>query len=299
MANPINLGTIVDQSTGISTAWGQGINDWVYGAYGVLGATFSAGAFRAALGASAPADIQAQTATAFTTAGTSTAYTLTPSPAITSMVAGQRFRVKFNATAGAAPTLAISGLAATALKLYDSTGTKQAASATSLVANMLTDVEYDGTDFVIIDQIPNATGLVAASTAETQAGSLSTKAITPAGLLGAVAFANHYNSGNQTITSGGALTLAHGLGREPVDVKYWLKCLTAEHGYSIGNKIPMADCFSNSAVDSKNLVFIADATNISIRFGAAANPMSSLNFTNGVGVDLTSANWALVIDAWA
>lgn len=179
MANPINLGTIVDQSTGISTAWGQGINDWVYGAYGVLGATFSAGAFRAALGASAPADIQAQTATAFTTAGTSTAYTLTPSPAITSMVAGQRFRVKFNATAGAAPTLAISGLAATALKLYDSTGAKVAASSTSIIANMLTDVEYDGTDMVILDPLPPASGVASFNT-RTGAVTLSSPDVTNA-----------------------------------------------------------------------------------------------------------------------
>lgn len=192
MANPINLGTIVDQSTGISTAWGQGINDWVYGAYGVLGATFSAGAFRAALGASAPADIQAQTATAFTTGGTSTAFTLTPSPAITSLVAGQRFRVKFNATAGADPTLAISGLAATALKLYDSTGAKVAASSTSIVANMLTDVEYDGTDMVILDPLPPASGVASFNT---RTGAV---ALTSADVTNALAFTPAVNTHNHS-----------------------------------------------------------------------------------------------------
>lgn len=55
--------------------------------------------------------IQAQTHTAFTTAGTSTAYTLTPTPAITAYTAGQSFFVTFNAAPGATPTLAISGVA--------------------------------------------------------------------------------------------------------------------------------------------------------------------------------------------
>lgn len=100
--------------------------------------------------------LQAQTATAFTTGGTSTAFTLTPTPALTALAAGQRFRVKFNATAGATPTLAISGLTATALKLYDSSGAKVAASATTIIGGMLTDVEYDGTDMVILNPLPPA-----------------------------------------------------------------------------------------------------------------------------------------------
>lgn len=55
--------------------------------------------------------IQEQSLIAFTTAGTSTAYTLTPTPAITAYITGQCFDITFNATCGAAPTLAISGVA--------------------------------------------------------------------------------------------------------------------------------------------------------------------------------------------
>ncbi len=54
--------------------------------------------------------VQAQTYTAFTTAGTSTAYTLTPSPAISAYTAGPAFWVTFHVASGASPTLAISGL---------------------------------------------------------------------------------------------------------------------------------------------------------------------------------------------
>ena len=57
------------------------------------------------------ADIQVQLATAFTTGGTSTAFTLTPVPAITAYIAGQEWDVSFSAACGAAPTFQVSGLA--------------------------------------------------------------------------------------------------------------------------------------------------------------------------------------------
>lgn len=51
------------------------------------------------------------TSTIYTTAGTSTAYTITPTPAIAAYAAGQSFVVNFNAACGASPTLQISGIA--------------------------------------------------------------------------------------------------------------------------------------------------------------------------------------------
>lgn len=95
------------------------------------------------------ADIQVQLATAFTTGGTATAFTLTPAPAITANAANQRFRVKFNAAAGTTPTLAVSGQAALALKYRDSTGAKQAITATQVPINWASDVVNDGTDWVV------------------------------------------------------------------------------------------------------------------------------------------------------
>lgn len=102
--------------------------------------------------------LQSQTYTAFTTGGSSTAYTLTPSPAITANTANQRFRVKFNAAAGATPTLAISAQTAKSLKYYDSTGTKQAVTSTQIPLNWVSDVEYDGTDFVVLNVPPASSG---------------------------------------------------------------------------------------------------------------------------------------------
>lgn len=95
-------------------------------------------------------DLQVQLTTAFTTGGTATAFTLTPAPAITANAANQRFRIKFNAAAGTTPTLAVSGQAALALKYRDSTGAKQAITATQVPINWISDVENDGTDWVVL-----------------------------------------------------------------------------------------------------------------------------------------------------
>ncbi|MBI3096334.1 MAG: hypothetical protein HYY97_15810 [Rhodocyclales bacterium] len=96
--------------------------------------------------------LQTQSATAFTTAGTAPAFTLTPSPAPTAYTSNLRFRVKFNAagTTGS-NTLNISGLGVKNLKQFDSAGAKVAA---VVAANQLADVEYDGTDLVILDPLP-------------------------------------------------------------------------------------------------------------------------------------------------
>ena len=97
------------------------------------------------------AAIQSQTWTAFTSAGTAPAYTLTPNPTILAYAAGQRFRVAAHAagTTGS-NTLNVAGLGAKNLRQYDSTGAKVPA---YIAAGQLLDVEYDGTDFVVLDAI--------------------------------------------------------------------------------------------------------------------------------------------------
>lgn len=102
------------------------------------------------------ADIQAQTYKAFTTGGTGTAFTLTPSPAISALASGQEFDVTFHAAAGATPTLAISGLAAKSLKYRDSSGNKQSVNSTQIPSGWRSRVVYDGTDY-IVREIPPAT----------------------------------------------------------------------------------------------------------------------------------------------
>ena len=137
--------------------------------------------------------IQTQAGTAFTTGGTAPAYTLTPSPAITSYVAGQRFRVNFNAvgTTGS-NTLNISGLGAVGLAQYGPDG---AINPAVIPGNLLTDVEYNGSLMIVLDPVSSGyVGLlpVSASVASNaltctlsptalafRSGTLSSGAVTP------------------------------------------------------------------------------------------------------------------------
>lgn len=107
---------------------------------------------------------QLQSGTAFTTAGSAGALTLTPTPSISAYSVPLRFRVKFSQSSAGASTINISGQGAKSLKQYDSAGSKVAA---VFVANQLADIEYDGTDFVLMNKL-SATPQTSAS--DTTAG---------------------------------------------------------------------------------------------------------------------------------
>ncbi|WWQ12961.1 tail fiber protein [Ralstonia phage PQ43W] len=96
--------------------------------------------------------VQSQSGTAFTTAGTAPAFTLTPAPAVTAYGTSQRFSVTFNAagTTGS-NTLNVSGLGAKNLKQYNAAGAKVAAIIPA--AGFVSDVVYDGTDMVVLDPV--------------------------------------------------------------------------------------------------------------------------------------------------
>lgn len=96
---------------------------------------------------------QNQSGVAFTTTGPSSALVLTPTPAITAYSAGQRFRVKFNRASTGTDTINISGIGPKSLKQYDAAGAKVSA---VFAIDQLADVEYDGTDAVLLDQLPTA-----------------------------------------------------------------------------------------------------------------------------------------------
>lgn len=98
--------------------------------------------------------VQIQSWTAFTTAGTATAFTGAPTPPITVRTAGQRFNVTLHATAGANPTLAISGLAARALMVKNRRGQKFPLSSYTGLSGSRFDVVDDGTDYVIENMPP-------------------------------------------------------------------------------------------------------------------------------------------------
>nr|VFK58489.1 MAG: Phage Tail Collar Domain [Candidatus Kentron sp. TUN]VFK61639.1 MAG: Phage Tail Collar Domain [Candidatus Kentron sp. TUN]VFK67353.1 MAG: Phage Tail Collar Domain [Candidatus Kentron sp. TUN] len=97
------------------------------------------------------AGIQAQTYTDFTTTGTSGAFLLSPNPMITGYVSGQRFRVRFHVAGNGSDTINIDGLGPKSIKQYDCTGAKVAP---VITAGQRADIEYDGTDMLMVDPLP-------------------------------------------------------------------------------------------------------------------------------------------------
>ncbi|MBE8590788.1 hypothetical protein IQK56_07485 [Pseudomonas sp. MAFF 301449] len=124
---------------------------------------------------------QYQEYTAFTTTGTAAALVLTPQPAISAYSINLRFRAKFSQASTPTTTISVSGLGTRLLKQYDSTGAKVPA---VYAVNQLSDIEYDGTDFVLLNQLPS-TG----QASETVSGvlKLATQVQTDAGTDGATA----------------------------------------------------------------------------------------------------------------
>lgn len=94
--------------------------------------------------------VQKQSATYYTTTGSSAAFLLTPALPITSNASGTRFRVTFHVAAGATPTLAVSGQAPLPLKYRDAAGVKQVVTSAEIPSGWVSDVECDGTDWVLL-----------------------------------------------------------------------------------------------------------------------------------------------------
>lgn len=104
-----------------------------------------------------------------------------------------------------------------------------------------------------------------------------------------------YVSSEQTITSGGLLTLAHGLGAAPSMIDLRLICKTAEYGYSVNDLVPAELGINAGGVVNSAVV---NATNVLLRFSSSAKCFTANNFSTGAAVDLTNANWKLIVRAY-
>lgn len=131
------------------------------------------------------------------------------------------------------------------------------------------------------------------STAPTNGSDLTNKTYVDAKPL-----SKFYESAQQTITSAGSLTLAHGLGSSPKLVQTTLKCVTAEQNFSVGDEIVVFGTDQSSASTDRANTFVIDATNISVRFSSAGNCFVVANKTTGAAVGLTNADWKLIVRAW-
>lgn len=99
-----------------------------------------------------------------------------------------------------------------------------------------------------------------------------------------------YFSGNQTITSAGALVLPHGLGVRPHLVWAKIQCTTAEGNYTQFDIAEFGPGTSDGA-GSMSFGLVSDATNLNVRYSSNANVFVITNKTTGAQVVLTNASW--------
>lgn len=109
-----------------------------------------------------------------------------------------------------------------------------------------------------------------------------------------------YVSPGQAITAGGTITLAHGLGTQPLIVIAKLHCVTGELGYTAGQEITVPLGEGNTGGTSGRGVQVQfDATNLAVQFGSAATPIEILTGGTGSNATITLANWTAIFLAFA
>jgi hypothetical protein len=94
-------------------------------------------------------DVIERALTVWSTAGTSNAYTITPSPAITGYGTTQYFLLKIDRVNTSAATLNVNALGASSLKRLNHTGSAEVLTAGQLQPGMIVPVWWDGSQFLI------------------------------------------------------------------------------------------------------------------------------------------------------
>jgi len=100
-----------------------------------------------------------------------------------------------------------------------------------------------------------------------------------------------------SITSGGLITWAHGLGAKPFNVSIFGKCTTAEEGYSIGDEAELSLVSNSSSGASRSNGVTVDDTNVRIRLNNSADVFTIGHNDTGNLVGVSNGNWDLYIRA--
>jgi hypothetical protein len=104
-----------------------------------------------------------------------------------------------------------------------------------------------------------------------------------------------FTSTDQTITSGGTLTIAHGLGVEPIGVSAFLVCQVADAGYSIGEVVALNTGENAIEAGSYGHSIVVDNTNLNIKISGGYQIITK---TTGLATTITLASWKLRFKAW-
>lgn len=106
--------------------------------------------------------------------------------------------------------------------------------------------------------------------------------------------ARSYKSDFVAYSSGGLATFAHGFGSRPAIITVWLKNITAEFGWSVGDQIVISSASDPSSGLASGVQAYADDDNIYIRMGTWN--IQALTKTGGYAT-LTAARWQIGVGA--
>lgn len=98
-----------------------------------------------------------------------------------------------------------------------------------------------------------------------------------------------FESSPQTVTADSTVTVAHGLGVRPRKVWGVWRCATTEHGYAVGDEVPIQNDIGGDAGST----MAADATNVTLTMSVAPiRLISKTTFNSTAG---TPANWQAIL----
>lgn len=98
---------------------------------------------------------------------------------------------------------------------------------------------------------------------------------------------------------GDVVTRAHGLGGLPSLVMVFVECVTADSGYSVGDRL-LINPNVNSDASFQGSPITFDATNIKAHVqGTATILASSVTATAAAATRLKRTDWKIIVRAWA
>lgn len=106
-----------------------------------------------------------------------------------------------------------------------------------------------------------------------------------------------YSSGEQTITTAGTLSLTHGLGEAPKMLRVTLVCKTTQGNYAVDDEVEWG--LVGDAAADRGVVLVPNTTTIYVRYANNATVFGLPDKTTGTTLNLTNANWRMVVRAWA
>lgn len=110
-----------------------------------------------------------------------------------------------------------------------------------------------------------------------------------------VPFLKEFESEPLTFSAGSLISVEHDLGIKPKLYTASMVCVTAQHGYSVGQEVALTNYYSYNDGRFGTTVFVDD-THIKVKF-AITGPVV-LNPINAEASLITTSNWKLILRAW-